>query len=769
MPFIPITEKKNKNSKQENGWIPVNDEIIRSANFLLKSAIQLSEANEGKLVLIDENGKKNILGFSNSPVSEIEKQYIDRAIKENVPFNIPRENNKPGPFLIIPLSLTNTSACGAICLKEKKHASNFPDEDLALIKNLSTHFTSAYKFTRDKIDGDTLLISFSKTIEMLTLNMGLLKDNLENRKLITEILHVSKLINSTIDLHNLLESIMQSAKLVLRTEGSSLMLIDESTQELYFNIVTGEKEKELKEVRIPIGKGIAGIVARDKKPEIVNDAQNDDRVYKEADQKAGFLTRNLLAAPLMVRDKIIGVLEVINTIGRDDFSKEELELFITFSEQAAIAIHNRELINSLKKTNEDLRKKLHELSSLHEVSKVLISSGEEKALFDSIVKIISVELKANRVSIMIHREKTDKLELVSRHGSFEDGQQDIGALLETLSGTCFQENRMITTQDLQNSELSHFRNEKRYKSAKCLLYPLSSGNKRFGVLNISGREDDSDFGTNEIQLVSTIAGQITKAIENFRLLEETIEKKSFEKELEITSSMQKAILPSISISHSSFKLGFISRPAKIMGGDFYDFESLSENEFTFLIADVSGKSLPAALFMAVTSSIVRTLNQSKLAPAQLLYRANDMIYKNSQSGMFVTLFLTSLNTTTRELKFSSAGHNEQFVYRGSEGKFIFLEAKGGPLGVINSSLHGEFTEGSMILQEGDLVVLYTDGIVEAINSKEEEFGLDRFQELIKKLAEYDPQEIVDRVYKEVNRFAGEEPQFDDFTLLIIKF
>jgi sigma-B regulation protein RsbU (phosphoserine phosphatase) len=152
----------------------------------------------------------------------------------------------------------------------------------------------------------------------------------------------------------------------------------------------------------------------------------------------------------------------------------------------------------------------------------------------------------------------------------------------------------------------------------------------------------------------------------------------------------------------------------------------------------------------------------------MMKKANDLVYQNSHSGMFVTLFYLFLNTDQQMLKFASAGHNEQFIYRSQNDSFIFMEAKGIPLGVIDSSLHGPFKENFLKYENDDLVVLYTDGIVEAIDETKEEFGIERFKALIKKIGKEDAQTIVNRVFEEVNRFAGNEPQFDDFTLLILK-
>ena len=157
--------------------------------------------------------------------------------------------------------------------------------------------------------------------------------------------------------------------------------------------------------------------------------------------------------------------------------------------------------------------------------------------------------------------------------------------------------------------------------------------------------------------MATIASQITRSIQNFRLLNEMLQKRSYEKELEITSSIQKSILPTHFQKSAWFDLGVISEPAKLMGGDFYDLLSFDGDQFVFSVADVSGKSLPAALFMAVTSSIIRTYGREIKAPSEVLYKANDLIYQDSQSGMFVTLFYAFFNAPEHQLYYASAGHN----------------------------------------------------------------------------------------------------------------
>lgn len=150
--------------------------------------------------------------------------------------------------------------------------------------------------------------------------------------LLTEIIRVSGLINKSLDLSQLLEAIMLSSKSVFRTEACSVLLLDDTKEYLYFHTVLGEKRDEVTKVKVPVGKGIAGMVVQDKKPMIINDAMNDPRVYREVDKASHFVTRNIMAAPLLVEGQVIGVIETINTIDRNSFTEEDLELFLSFPE-----------------------------------------------------------------------------------------------------------------------------------------------------------------------------------------------------------------------------------------------------------------------------------------------------------------------------------------------------------------------------------------------------------------------------------------------------
>jgi len=166
------------------------------------------------------------------------------------------------------------------------------------------------------------------------------------RRIIDALYRVNNFISCVIDLHRLMELIMEESKNVLSAEASSLILYDASTNELFFEVALGEKGEAVKEIRLPLGQGIAGACALERKIVVVNDCSKDPRHFKKADEKSKFVTRNILAAPMVRNEKLIGVLEVLNKKGDELWTKEDEDLLTFFSDQAAIAIENAQLIQA---------------------------------------------------------------------------------------------------------------------------------------------------------------------------------------------------------------------------------------------------------------------------------------------------------------------------------------------------------------------------------------------------------------------------------------
>ncbi len=268
-------------------------------------------------------------------------------------------------------------------------------------------------------------------------------------------------------------------------------------------------------------------------------------------------------------------------------------------------------------------------------------------------------------------------------------------------------------------------------------------------------------------------GNITGAIETIR---DITERRQMEErlarsnaELNIAAEIQRSFLPEVIPQVAGFDIAARSVMAKEVGGDFFDvipFEviPLEEDTLGILIADVSGKGVPAALFMALSRIIVRVNALWHRDPAITIVDANDFIAQDSKTGMFVTLFYGVLSEKERTLTYVNAGHNPPIVCR-CDSSMEELMPTGMALGVLE---HQEFSSRTIKIGTGDVVVLYTDGVTESINSRVEMFGEERLKAIIRDHAHRSPQEILAAILAEVEAFGGGEPQFDDITLMVIK-
>jgi sigma-B regulation protein RsbU (phosphoserine phosphatase) len=236
-------------------------------------------------------------------------------------------------------------------------------------------------------------------------------------------------------------------------------------------------------------------------------------------------------------------------------------------------------------------------------------------------------------------------------------------------------------------------------------------------------------------------------------------------EMETARRIQRSFLPESPPQVAGFELAALSLPAWEVGGDFYDFIPISPDRWGIVIADVSGKGVPAALFGALSRTFVRANVVGDPTACAAIERANNLISQDANSGMFVTLFYALLDLKRKRLNYVNAGHNPPLLLKGGAGSVILLEAKGIALGVMDDI---DLEERELELASNDLMILYTDGVTEAINKEEAPFGQERLIEVIMQSANLPARDLINRIKEEVTAFAQGQPQFDDFTLVILK-
>ncbi|HXV19131.1 MAG TPA: SpoIIE family protein phosphatase, partial [Candidatus Omnitrophota bacterium] len=251
-------------------------------------------------------------------------------------------------------------------------------------------------------------------------------------------------------------------------------------------------------------------------------------------------------------------------------------------------------------------------------------------------------------------------------------------------------------------------------------------------------------------------------------LAETVrEKERINRELEIAADLQMRALPAGPPVNTNLDIAAKSIPAKEVGGDYFDFISDGSPKIGFVVADAAGKGVSGTLYMTNSRSIFRVISSEERIPAMALNRTNDYIFKDSASttGMFITFLYAVYDPTTRKLVFSNAGHYLPLIYEKKTGRFKSVHGGGIPLGVYPEQ---NYPEETVELAQGDIVVMYTDGVIEAMNSRKDMFGLTRLMKIVEERHDRPAAEILDQIDLEMKRFSQSEPQFDDITLLVFK-
>ena len=260
-----------------------------------------------------------------------------------------------------------------------------------------------------------------------------------------------------------------------------------------------------------------------------------------------------------------------------------------------------------------------------------------------------------------------------------------------------------------------------------------------------------------------MASDLKEHIRTLRLT--TAEKERIQKELEIAKGIQQSFLPESAPAIPGIDLEGFNLPAAEVGGDFYDFIPVGSTSWGLVIADVSGKGVPAALFMALSRTLIRASAARNPDPVISIREANRSIYLDSKTSMFVTLFYAILDTRKRTLTFVNAGHNPPLLlHSGSDGTTL-LKARGIALGVIDEV---DLEPVTVQLAKGDVVVLYTDGVTEATDEENREYGIGRLSSVVSASRDLPAKDMISSIVSDINAFAGTRPQFDDITLMVLK-
>ncbi len=268
-----------------------------------------------------------------------------------------------------------------------------------------------------------------------------------------------------------------------------------------------------------------------------------------------------------------------------------------------------------------------------------------------------------------------------------------------------------------------------------------------------------------MEIITGIAHQAALAVQGDRLQQEMTERERLERELQLAHEIQQTFMPARWLDFSGWDLAFAWRAARQVAGDFYDFFELPGGRLGLVIADVADKGMPAALFMALTRTLMRAAALEEVSPAAAVGRVNDLLVPDAQSGMFVTAVYAVVSLETGELTYANAGHNLPLLWRSRTGELEQLEKGGIALGVIDGARVDEYV---VSLERGDSLVFYTDGITEAFSAQDEIYGEERLRATIRAVSDGSAQDIMDAIDGSVEGFMADGVPSDDRTIMVLR-
>ena len=307
-----------------------------------------------------------------------------------------------------------------------------------------------------------------------------------------------------------------------------------------------------------------------------------------------------------------------------------------------------------------------------------------------------------------------------------------------------------------------------YGVNSAFIAPLIYAGQNLGVLALARSGKSPPFGPGHFNTFKALAEQSAFSLFDAFLHHEAAEKQQIEKDLNIANEVQRILLPSEPPVIAGFDVAGTNMPARYVSGDYFDYIPLDEDRCGVAIADVSGKGIPAALLMAMTRTALRLLARGEGSPADVIRRLNTQLYPDIREDMFISLAYVVLDRRSNEIRLVRAGHDAPLVYRAADKSVTKVNPPGMAVGIDSGSAFNRVTNDfSLVLEPGDCLILYTDGVTEAQDRNGDEFGLEAMIRSVQASASEDAAGIVQRVTSDVKAFIGDQPPHDDITLITI--
>ena len=565
------------------------------------------------------------------------------------------------------------------------------------------------------------------------------------------LVEVADVVNTTLDLDTLLLRTAELVRRVIEYEIFAIMLLNEKTQELRIRFQIGHPPEFAERLRVKVGEGVTGRAAQTREAVLVNDVAAEKNYIKGVEG-----VRSELAVPLIVKNKVIGVID-LEAPQPGYFTEEHRRLLVLVASRIASGVENARLYTRVSRQAQTL-------TLLNEISRDLTSILNLDELMQSIAETLTRLIDYQMFSILLLDEKRETL--VHRFSlRFKENIQlkhDI-PLGRGLVGSAAQLKQAILVPDVSKDPRYIMANPET-KSELCV--PLIHKGAVIGVLDLEHTRRNY-FTEDHKRTMTTLAAQLAISIENARLYQRIAKQEArLEHELDMAREIQLRLLPQELPKLRGAEVAAKFEPARTISGDMYEFLQYSGDSTGIMIGDVSGKGAPAALYAALVAGILRSAADSEPSPAEMLSLVNTALNERPISAQYISIIYALWDGAEGVLRIANSGLPRPIYSQSSQGgKTEIVQATGLPLGPFEDAT---FEELDIRVSPGDVFVFFSDGISDAANPAFETFGRARIEAIVTANHKKSAKQIAQAIFAGVREFCQGCDLFDDETVVVLK-
>jgi sigma-B regulation protein RsbU (phosphoserine phosphatase) len=563
-----------------------------------------------------------------------------------------------------------------------------------------------------------------------------------------------KVLSSDLDLDAVIKNSLKIVTKRLRARAACLFLTDLHNYRLKSCCAGCDSPENVQILPLKDESQIPGWVRTSTKPYVLKNLGEDSEFSRIINKYLGFFPAEIVGIPLYDGDNFLGIVQAIDSRIQDETIKRDLELLEVLAERIAITLRNSWILQEATRASDEAK-------SLYEVGIALSGSLELDELLDKILENLSRVIDCDIAMIYLVDPDSGTINQISTRG-LEDyppdqlrlkiGQGICGRVAETGEG-------IIVSDVNQNTDYIACRVSTKAEMA----VPLKVKEVVVGVLNVESDKSDV-YKDHELELMNAFASLAAVSIERAKLHKQMISARRLEHEIAIARRIQKTFLPSGNPKIEGFDIAGLNIPSAEVGGDYYDFIPIVENQYGIAIGDVSGNGIPASLIMAAFRASLKAEIRNNFAIRAILSKVNNLLFESIERDRYVTAAYGVLDCKNKIFTFSNAGHNPPVLIRDS-GELQYLSEGGMALGIFANST---YEENSIFLKSGDIILFYTDGVTEAKDEDDIEFGERKLIDAAIESKNKPAIKIIEHIIEDIKKFKKDSEFYDDLTLIVLK-